>query len=271
MKTPKKNFSNLFLLKTFIILVGALIVISLIGKGLALFSNRSFDDSSFTLLVKASNGTRIIYLDREFKSINIFSVPDMLVDEASTLKNSLNFMVPIDGVVTIKNSDNEKNLFSAGYLLRLMMDRDVRLSGLNNFDLLQIYFFAKSVRRSDIISTSIKKELFETEEGSDVLFDSIKNEEIINERKDIEIYNATEIDGFGGKVAQMLKNEGFNVILTKSKEKSSASKILFKGDKSKTSERLEKIFSIVAQQKNGNSIADITLIIGDDIGRKIEN
>jgi len=271
MKAPKNNFSNLFLLKIFILLVGALILISLVGKGMTLFLNRSFNESSFTLLVKASNGTRIIYLDREFKSINIFSVPDMQADDNSTLKNSLNFMIPIDGIITIKNSDSEENLFSAGYLLRLMMDRDVRLSGLNNFDLVQIYFFAKSVRYSDIIFTTIKKQVFENGEGSDLRFDSIKNENIINEKKDIEIYNATEIDGFGGKVAQMLKNGGFNVILTKSKERSSTSKILFKGDKSKTLERLEKIFSIVAQKENGNSIADITLIIGDDIGHKIGN
>lgn len=271
MISSKKTFSNLLLLKIFILFVGILVLASLISKGVALFVNRSFDESSFTLLVKSSDGTRIIYFDREFKSINIFSVPDSQVDDDSTLKNSLNFMIPIDGTVTIKNSDSEENLFSAGYLLRLMMDRDVRLSGLNNFDLIQIYFFAKSVRHSDIISTTIEKQVFENGEESDLLFDSIKNEVIINEKKDIEIYNATEIDGFGGKVAQMLKNEGFNVIITKSREKSSTSKILFKGDKSKTSERLEKLFSIVAQQENGNSIADITLIIGDDIGHKIGN
>lgn len=271
MKAPKKNFSNLFLLKIFILLVGVLILISLIGRGITLFSNRSFDESSFTLLVKTSDSARIIYLDREFKSINIFSVPDMQVDDNSILKNSLNFMIPIDGIITIKNSDPKEDLFSARYLLRLVMDRNVRLSGLNNFDLLQIYFFAKSVRHSDIISTTLKKQVFENGEESDLLFDGIKNETIINEKKDIEIYNATEIDGFGGRIAQMLKNEGFNVILTKSKEKSGTSRILFKGDKSKTSERLEEIFSIVAQQENGNSIADITLIVGDDIGHKIEN
>jgi hypothetical protein len=271
MKTSEKNFSNLFLLKIFILLVGALVLVSLISKGIALFSNRNFDGPSFTLLVSTPNAARIIYLDREFKSINIFSVLDIQVNNNSTLKNSLNFMIPIDGIIVIKNSDAQEDLFSAGHVIRLMMDRNVKLSGLNNFDLVQMYFFAKSVRKSDIILTTIKKEVFESGEGSSLLFDSVKNENIINERKDVEIYNATEIDGFGGKVAQMLKNEGFNVVITKSKEKSKVSEILFKEDKSNTSDRLEKIFSIAAQQQTGNSIADITIVIGDDIGSKIGN
>lgn len=269
-----KKFSNIFLLQTFVLVVCTLVLSSLLLKGISLFVNRSFNKTAFTLLVKTPASAEIVHLDRELKSIEIFPIPDLKIPGSSILSNSFFLMVPIDGTMTVKkNKVDDKSIFSLGFILRAITNKsEIKLTGLNDFDLFQMYFFAKGLRSSDIVLTTLKKDTFENGESvPSVLIDSIKNKDIINEGKDIEIDNATEVDGLGAKVAQMLKNEGFNIVITTSKNRSNTSRISFRGDVSETLKRLEKNFGVVGVESAGNSIADIIVVIGEDIAKKLNN
>jgi hypothetical protein len=86
----------------------------------------------------------------------------------------------------------------------------------------------------------------------------------------MQIINASDVSGVGGRLANLVVNLGGDPILvTTAGNAQNASKIIYYQTKSYTVKRLSSYLGFPAQESDKQGISDITIIIGEDKVNKL--
>lgn len=254
-----KAASPLLYVKIFLIIFFVAAVISIIYKSVMLVNQGSFKSSSYNVLYEGSQ-KYLIHVDSAGKKLIIVKLSDKDdVSAKSRVGKSLSLSVLIDGVILAQGRDmksNPESLFSLSSVLNLMFDNKIKYDNINNFDLVKMFFVANSIPRSQKHHSSG----IETIVGTD-----FADKKVLDERLSVAVVNASEIDGIGSKMAQVLKSAGYNVVSIDSSE-SKKSKIIASTFNNASLARLEN-FLMVPNKKINQQITDITVVVGKDLAK----
>lgn len=264
----KKNFQSLSYLKIFLLVVFIAALISISYKVLLMFENSSFRYDSFNVLV-VGRDVSLIHIDKGSEKLYVLTFEDKggLFRNKSKISASLLLKVSVDGLIYERNpgkkvTESFPTLKAVSSIF--LSPNDFILSDINGVDLLKLLYYSLKIEKLDRIEKQLKE--INTEENG--LTDLFLDRQIFNEKVSIEIINGTEIDGFGGKIGGLLKRAGYNIVAVDT-ENHSDSKILTADDRKITVKKLSRFFNSKITAKKDQGIADVTLIIGKDIIRKL--
>lgn len=283
-KFKTTNFNNFFYLKIFLLFVAFLIIGSIFLKAYYLAASSRFDSKYFNLLIVNKN-IYLINFKKEENKISVLEIKERekinylknLNSEQAYLRASVYLSLPIDAILIYKKGtgfSNIKDFFSYGSIYQLILNLShsndlYYVNGLNEIDLLKIYFSALSVSAFDF-----KHEIYDPtkDKMGELIFEIFKNNYVINEGTSIEVINMAEIDGLGTNIANMLRNVGFNIVSISSQKEDNSSKIVCRVEQNNaTFKSLVKIFNLKGEEIDKPSMADISIYIGKEMGKDLEN
>lgn len=234
--------------------------------------NSSFKSDGYNLLF-LSNDAHIVHIDLKNNKMAIFSINNYgkILNNKKRIYDSVYLRIPIDGVVGFVNKDKQeinKKYFSIWNLFSLLSNVGFRRDNVNELDFIKFFFYSRSIRDSDV---EIKRiELYHEPLVDEPYADYYKEFSILNDKTSIEVVNASGVNGLGAKVSYMLKNAGFNVVSVGSTDNESPSKIIVRVKDENTSlKRINEIFKFKTEAKTESSIADITVVFGNDNNIKL--
>ena len=233
------------------------IFISLFFKGFLIVRNSRFqDDSRFNFLITNNKESKIVSFLPQNHSVSVLRVE-------GKAENIYKFLeVPVDG--QIKSNLLDLNKPTSAVLSSILFDfKDIK-TNLTILDLFRILLFTKTTSPGNFTQRTVSVKLDETslDKISLMLFSDTK---ISDENLSIEIINASEEFGVGGRVARLITNMGGHVVLVSTSQNlQKKSVILYKGEKSYTTKRLGKILGFEVLENKNQSLADITIQIGRD-------
>lgn len=255
----KKSGSNLKFAAVFFILVAALIFISLSFRFIFLLRETKFDGSShFTLLVKniSKNKTQLISFSPKISTIGILTLDGV---DPKTLE------IPVDAEIKSDQFITGKNLNSS--LFKILFDFKDQ-SQVNFIDIFRFLFFSETIRDSSISEKiiSLQTEKIKTDSIISTFF---TDSQIIDEKENIEIINATGVFGLGNRLANYVSNMGVNVILVSSADERKQSEIQY-SKKTYTVKKLSSILSFRTSEVEKKSLPDVIIIIGTESLRDLK-
>lgn len=253
-------------IKIFLIIVFVAAVISLAYRGVVLFKNSTFKYDTFNLLVLTEDAY-VAHVDKKEKQLLILKFPGFAKSLVgyNRLFQSLILGFPIDGSIQVKNNFRlaiDDNFMEDSTVLALLLNsRNFRFQNINSVDVIKIFLYTKQVDKQDR-----KMGAGNVLQGSAMY--GLVDKSIFNEKKSVQIVNASKVDGLGAKVAAVLESAGYNVISTKTGENP---KSAIKADdlNSVSVKRAHEIFGILPTRETAGSIADITIILGQDINKQL--
>lgn len=262
----KKNGrnGNMKLAGLFVLIVSGIILLSFFLKIVFLINDSKFDGShKFNVEFIGKDETSIISFSPQAKSVSILKIP--LNTNKDNLAKSL--AVPIDGAVLLKTDIKGKSVSSV--LIKSFFTFGNLFKELTVIDLIRLTLFTRSVSQNSIYERELSLG-FNDAQKSTILSLSFTDPEIYQENQNIEIINAASTYGLGGKLANLITNMGGNVILVSSSDKlDSKSRIIYFGEKTYTSKKLESYLGFPLEKADKKGIADVIIIIGTDSINKI--
>ncbi len=264
----KKASNGLYLIVFFVIFF-VLILTALILKGINLYQSSHFKTDNYTILVSADE-PHILRLDTQRNTLSILHIKEGDIDPSNVTKAGISSSVPLQASIHLKNTEIEdiSSILSVSQMLRLMLQGNLVLNRINEFDLIKFVYAAARVPDDSITRKEINNYL---ESESDQVLAQIKGElyelfrdpNIINERVSIEVVNATSVSGLATAVGQMLENGGYNVVAIRSGDQS-RSIIQTDISDSVTLYQIQQIFPYPLSGAERNSVADIRIVISND-------
>ncbi|MBI4078712.1 MAG: LytR C-terminal domain-containing protein [Candidatus Levybacteria bacterium] len=273
-RRPKslENGKSLKLLLFFCVGIVIIIGVSLFVKIANIASLSLFDGKHRLTIVIDTAPAYILSFSPEDRSILVASITSKRQIEAKKIGQKLK--IPVDATVSYRFKQGE----NIDAQLFLMLTRYASLkTELTVFDIIRLWWFAKSapkhaVIRTDIIvpgveENHINEPQYLTEKTSRLFTDAALAEEKLS----VEVVNATGESGFGARLAKFVSHMGGNVILVTTADTiASTSGIAYYGEKSYTLSRFEKILSVSSSQLHIPGIADIVITLGrDSVGKDI--
>jgi len=232
--------------------------ISLIFKIIIVIRNSQFDDARrFTLSITNGRNLEIMSLSPSSKNITVFKFSDSI----SSSQAGRLLEIPIDGFIVSNSIDLNQKINPL--FMNLLFNCNKIKTNFTVIDLLRLAVFTKTISEG-AISTVVVRDTSGL--VADNVVGNLVNDDLIEKNNQtIQIINGTDVAGLGSRLAKLITNMGGNVILVTSKEsliKKSA--ITYLGEKTYTVERLRKVLDYETTKEPGNSMADITIIIGED-------
>lgn len=248
----------------FVLIVSGIILVSFFFKVASLINDSKFDGShKFSVEFIGKDETSIIAFSPQEKSVSILKIP--LSTNRETLAKSL--AVPIDGQVLLKTDIKEKSASSV--LINSLFSLGNTFKKITVIDLIRLTLFARGVSPNSIYERELSFGLNDAQKST-ILSLSFTDPAIYQENRSIEIINAANAYGLGGKLANLITNMGGNVILVSSSDKlNSKSRIIYSGEKTYTGKKLESYLGFPLEKAEKKGIADVIIIIGTDSINKI--
>lgn len=263
-KRKLKKGSNTKLAIIFFSFVVLIISISLIINFMLILSQSKFDDSkNFAVTISNQKNLEVI-------SFSPGSVQSGFSPSLSILKLEKNLgtspsqflAIPIDGF--IRGDDLVLNEKIESMFFRMILNYKNLQTNLTVIDFIKLFIFAKSLPEREIQIKNIYKAQTINEIDS-VVSRLVSDDQIEKEGKTIHIINGTNVSGLGNRLARLIANIGGDVIIVATSDDSRKySEISYIGNKSYTVERLGKILKFKTIKAQDKTIADITIIIGND-------
>lgn len=251
----KKN--NLKIGIIFSVLISFLILLSLFVKVINVLQQGKYDSNyPFSLRVISGKDMAFLSVSEKERKIAILKVTGLDKQEPLSL--------PSEGEVSA-NSLPTSNVSS--FFRSLLGNKKVE-SNLTIVDMLRLYLFSRSIDSKDVTIENISKAVHPSDKAESSLF---LDQKIVLEDKRIEVVNATGVYGVGGSVAKLLTNLGANVVFVSTSDKNEKeSAIYFHGEKGYTVKRLERVLGFKPLKRAGESISDITVRIGQNSLKSID-
>lgn len=264
MKRKKKlagRTKNLTLVFYFLVVVFFLVASSLGTRFISLLKASSFDGKHrFTMQISSQDkeAVRVLSFAPDTKTISI-AVVEGLADQ----KSVGNFLgIPIEGRVVSKNSLKADTVSQD--LRKMLFGYPTLETNLTLLDIFRLWLFSQSVMATKISERIVPSNLDQTavdKISSNLFLDYSLNLEDVS----IEIVNATNVFGLGNRLARVITNMGGNVVaVSTAKEMLEKSQAGYRGDKSYTLEKLQKILQFELVPLEGEGISDIVIKIGKD-------
>lgn len=268
----KPEVSNLIYIKIFILVVVLLFVGSLALKGFMMFKARQYTSYSFNTLFVGKN-SYLLYVNSHMNILSMARIKNAQhLSDSDRVKNSLILGIPIRSIIKTDIPENlsASELLSFAKTMQLVTgNTKARLSGLNKIDIMYMYLVSKGAPNTNINTYTI-----DMKNVSDVvdtkLYNFFKDEDVINEKVSIDVVNTTDVSGLGSQFSKMLKTVGFNVVSVTSDSEVEHSQVVSRVDKDDVTYRaLESFLAFPTVFKDEASIADITIILGNDIKKNL--
>lgn len=258
LKKSKKK-SSLKLAGLFLGIVLGLMLLSLSIKLVFLFMESKFDGShKFNVVLIGDSNIEIVSLTPKLRSISILNIPQR--------RNNLNQLlkIPIDGTIVSKEKVDSNKIISI-FIKSAMPFGGYKVNNLTFIDLVRLAFFARTVTQNSISERDFTEDLTDKQKNTLVSL-TFNDPTIYEENQSIQIINATSVNGLGSKLANLITNIGGNPILVSSSDEViQKSKLLYSGDKTYTVERISSYLNISMEKADKKGIADVIIIIGNDL------
>lgn len=266
-KKEKPTLTNFAFLMYFLFVVGVAILVAGAWKLVITYSQNSFDTSSYAVLVKEESSSYVVALNKSTEAVSVVNIASQ---GEGRLKSAFSSQVPIDAMIVVNGDVSPLDVFSYsrvfGYATRIS---NLRLRELTVFDYIKMVLSISGIDNKNKTEVKFAFENGDWSLSQEELFDIFKDADIIHEGLGIEIINATETNGFAGSVASILEPIGVNIVSLSSEEKAANSSIKVRAT-SKTAKRISHILEIPIVQEEPSSIADITIVLGEDFEKKIQ-
>lgn len=252
-KKRQEKEKSLRLAFYFGILIIFIILVSIVFKGIDIFSKSKFDGKNrFTVAVINKNKTTLISVSPQDGSLT-----GLEIDGVKSLNQLNQLALPHDGYIeTPLDEPNPKSYF----LKMLFKGRGVQ-TNLTLIDFLRLGVFSSGVNSDKLVK---QKSSIKDVELSNLASKLFVDPMIANQKISLQITNSTDVPGLGNKLARYITNIGGNVVLVNtSSSVVEKSKILYEQD-SYTLKKISKMLNIEPQKKESNSISEIIIIIGKD-------
>lgn len=263
---PKSRPSNLTYLFYFLFIVGFAVLMASIWRLFITYNEKSFNTKAYSVLVVNDKGTFVVALNSENRSMTTLSL--QVLKHENKLKTELANGIPIDAIIETKKEVEE--LFTyPNYLSFLSRFSKTKLQDMNGFDYFRMITSVTGINNKDKRSEALRISDGEFSLSQEELFDIFKDSDVIHEGLGIEIINATDLNGLAGGVANILKPLGVNIVSLSSEDVVQGSVVKAR-KKSMTSSKIAHLLKIPVVVEEPSSIADITIILGQDFKRKIK-
>lgn len=280
-KKQKKanNGSAMAYLKIFIVVVVLLVAASLAFKFVKMITDSKLKLNTYTVLIINSDAYLMqVKNSTHEQSILKVSQYGQAAKSQSRLSNSIAFGIPIDGEIfdeaNVFNGDPQA-IFNFSNLVSVFFGtRSLRFTNMNEVDFAKIYANIGSIAQKNSSSQTIpdftEAYVKNKDKTENLIYQMFKSQDILNDITSVEIINATEVDGAGAKVSQMLKNAGYNVLAVSSSDKPDKSKIVVRVDNPLLEKRLKLLFNMPIEKEKEQHISDVTIVLGRDLAQEIE-
>lgn len=266
-------------LKIFIVVVVFLVVVSIAFKFIKMISDSKLKLNTYTILIINSDAY-VMQVKKSTHEQSILKVSryGQAARSQSRLSNSIAFGIPIDGEIFDEAnvfSGDPQSLFNFSNAMSVFLGtRSLRFVNMNEVDFAKIYTNIGSIVQKNS-SLQIMPDFNEAyvknkDKTENLVYQMFKSQDILNDITSIEIINATEVDGAGAKVSQMLKNAGYNVLAVSSSDKPDKSRIVVRVDNPLLEKRLKLLFNMPVEKVREQHISDVTVVLGRDLAQEIE-
>jgi len=268
-KRVKKD--SLLLASLFVSFLFVLFVVSILLKVGTLVKDSRFDSIHRFNLVLSSKDKQVTK-DKQAVVISFspatVSMSELKIAQGIPYTYVGRFLeIPIDGFV-LENSTEDFSSENIADLTKSFVTRYRNLStNLTFVDMVRLWWFSKFISFHDITTATF---VADPQVSLDLAADNISSQlfgddAIIKDKESISIRNASDLVGFGNRLARLISNIGGNVVSVETADsEAEKTQIVYSGSKSFTVKKLEKLLSVSAQQTKVNSIADITITLGKD-------
>lgn len=265
-----KPKSTLIYLLYFFVIVFVCIVIALSARLFFSIKSSTFTTSSYSVLIK-NESPFLIVLDTDNKKLSILELKNV---SSSKTGDSLSYKVPIDGVLSVKDTGLSAASFpKISFLLKtLFRPWEYTYEGMTSWDAVRVTQAALSIPKKETERYTVSLSKDGEIEGitQESLYDIFKDTLIINDQISVEVVNATSTEGLAGSVGQVIKNTGGNVVSVASAKNLKRSRLIG-SEKSKTLVRLSHILGIpYTIDENFSSISDIQVVLGEDFAGRVQ-
>lgn len=265
-KNENRSLATFFVYAYIVLLV---ISISLGVKSYFVFRQAKFDGGSVVISI-SQNGKSVAIAGINSKDS---SLHDEVVKSNAVLKTKNKDITSesigrILGIFTDASIDSPNDLSNESIdaiLTKALLKSDSIKTDLTIFDLTRLIFFAKAVSENNRIVEEITHSSSDSEIDSKVgrLF---LDHSIVSENLSIQIINTTPISGLGKRLERVIANKGGNIIAVSTQtDLKQESVIKVQEEKTYTSEKLKKFLKIPVEKQDENLLADIVIIIGEDL------
>lgn len=258
-KVPVKSSTRTLVL--FCVVVSLIIIGSLGYRVFHLIKNSKFDGGSgFIVSVTQEDRKKAVVYAFDPAAGTVSVVTLLAAGQLPNIQQTFSF--PLDGQLQKRSlTDGEAfPLELTAYSLYNPKNRtDISL-----VDVVRLWYLARAAgdknTREAVVPVSQHNESF-NEDTASLFIDS----QLEKDKKSITVVNGTAIGGLGGRLEKMIGRIGGSVIsVSTSHDPIQQSKIIYRGDESYTVRRLQKILPFPTEKREGASISDIIIEIGED-------
>jgi hypothetical protein len=254
MKRKKQESSNLKLAGIFVVFVLGLIILSTLFKFFLIVKTSRFDGThNFIVNFAGDKSSRIVAFSPQGKSLSILDI-----NSSKDLSKLLE--IPVDGRITIWNINDK----IPSVLFKSITSLGKPLDNLTILDALRLFIFSETVSANNISEKELSPGLNSAQQST-LMSLSFTDPSIYQENQSVQIINAADTYGIGGRLASLITNIGGNVVLVStSDETAQNSKIVYYGNKSYTVEKLSEYLGFATEKSDKIGVADVIITIGKD-------
>lgn len=264
---PKVQSSSLTYLLYFLFIVFAAVFIAGVWKLFIVYSENSYSTATYSMLVESESSSEVTVVNKDERTATTLQVEKLSGDFLPA--KSLSLQIPLDAKIETENNIFPEDLFSFQKLFLHMLGMSgVKFIGMTVFDYVETVAAFSNVKPNDRHALELRIEdgiASVTQEELDAAF---RDPTIIQEGLSLEIINATETDGLAGRAANALGPLGINIVSLSSAGPVKTS-LIKTNTASKTSQKISRILQIPVVFEPPSSIADITIILGQDFEKKL--
>lgn len=265
-KNENRSLATFFVYAYIVLLV---ISISLGVKSFFVFRQSKFDGKSVVISVSQNKkSVAVMGINLSDSSVQEDGVKSSVVLKTKNKNISSKSVGRELGVFTDASIDSPNDLSNEtidSILTKALLKSDLIKTDLTIFDLTRLIFLSKAVAGNNQKVDQITSRTEEPEIDSKVskLF---VDRSIVSENLSIQIINATSVSGLGKRLERVILNKGGNIIAVSTQGDVRQKSVIreFK-ENSYTSEKLNKYLKIPIEKQEENSLADIVIIIGEDM------
>ncbi len=273
----KEKSGNLLYVKIFMVVFAIVIFIALIFRLYGEFSQRQFTQNSFNVLIVSDKYVGIIGVDESESRFSSVVVTGSLneIKSRNTFLQSINFGIPVHAFIYFppgyQPQDPTKSFFNFNNIQSIISNGEIDIRNITLFDWFRLHNVTKSIddNRVGIKTYATLDDLSTLIADEEENF--FRDSSIANRKTSIQVINGTGINGLGNRIGNMFSRTGYNVVSVIAGE-IEESVIYYYNDASyEDAQFIAKSFNIPLQKSTESSVANISILIGENSELDLEN
>jgi len=201
-------------------------------------------------------------------------LPPQVLLNKDKITLSTRVRLPLDGVVYVRKSayDFEKDFLHPFQSISVLFrSGTVEYVDMNAFDHAKFIFLSQLANR-------MEEEVQWVDGSSDTvgnydedLYSLFHNKAFIANNFSVEVVNASSINGVGSLLAQILENDGYNIVSVRSSPLQSSAIEMYEQSNQEALAHLFNYFHLPPSQGDKQPIVSVSLIIGEQLAERLAN